>query len=256
MVKEWLTQWGGFAYRTDRMELQGAVPWVSMHEAVSRDTSGSGAWANRGLIVRHWQAVLGGKKATPWIAERGAIVRGVDTSLVDFLLPPDVTELLPGDYVEARIIHVVMPQYASDYYGPNANLVEALKTGENTWKMIYREAVGNNLDVKVIGGKLEQAYPIRIHSTGGDITFDVTGGIGYVPVTFTGVRNYRGFKLVRKEKNQWVEFDQSYYAKDFWQTDYDALSGAWEITYNLALDTPGDQRQTSQYKLIAPPPYA
>ena len=256
MVKEWLTQWGGFAYRTDRMELQGAVPWVSMHEAVSRDTSGSGAWANRGLIVRHWQAVLGGKKATPWIAERGAIVRGVDTSLVDFLLPPDVTELLPGDYVEARIIHVVMPQYASDYYGPNANLAEALKTGENTWKMIYREAVGNNLDVKVIGGKLEQAYPIRIHSTGGDITFDVTGGIGYVPVTFTGVRNYRGFKLVRKEKNQWVEFDQSYYAKDFWQTDYDALSGAWEITYNLALDTPGDQRQTSQYKLIAPPPYA
>jgi hypothetical protein len=228
-----------------------------MHEAVNRDTSGNGAWANRGLIVRQWQAVFGGKNARPWIAEIGASPNGVGTSLVDFLLPPDVTELLPGDYVEARIIHVVMPQYASDYYGPNANLAEALKSGENTWKMIYREAVGNNLDVKVTkGGKLEQAYPIRIQNTGGDIVFDVTGGIGYVPVTFTGIGNYRGFKLSRKEEAQWVEVDQSYHGKDFWQTDYDALTGTWNITYNLALDTPGDQRQTSQFKLTAPPPYA
>jgi hypothetical protein len=257
MTKEWLTQWGGFAYRTDRMELQGAVPWVSMHEAVSRDTSGNGAWANRGLIVRRWQAVLGGKKANPWIAERGALVRGVDTSLVDFLLPPDVTELLPGDFVEARIIHVVMPQYAADYYGPNTNLAEALKTGENTWKMIYREAVANNLEVKVTqGGELEQTYPIRIHGSGGDIVFNVAGGAGFVPVTFSGVPNYRGFTLEHKENGQWRAVDQSYYGKDFWQTDYDALTGAWEITYNLALDTPGDQRQNSQFRFTAPTPYS
>ena len=50
--------------------------------------------------------------------------------------------------------------------------------GENTWKMIYREAVGNHLEVKATrGGKLEWLYPIRLRSTGRIMEFEVTGGL-------------------------------------------------------------------------------
>ncbi len=221
-----------------------------MHEAVSRDT-GAGAWANRGIVVRRWDARLGGKKAAPWIAEIGALVRGADTSLVDFLPPPGVNELLPGDYVEAEVVHVIVPQFASDYYGPNENLRQALTTGENTWKMIYREAVGNYLEVKMTrGGKLERSYPIRIRSQGGEIAFTVTGGLGYVPVTFTGLSDYRGHRLERNVEGAWVELDQSHAGKDFWQADFDPLAGCWELTYSLPLDTVRDERLRQEFRLV------
>ena len=43
-------------------------------------------------------------------------------------------------------------------------------------------------------------------------------------------------------------FDQSYDGQDFWQVNFDAAAGAWEITYNLPLDAPDDVRQTKQFR--------
>ena len=250
LLKEWDTQWGGYIYRTDTMELTGEIPWVSMHEAVKRGTD-YGAWANRGIVVRQWEAKLGGQKTSPWIAEIGANVRGVDTSLVDFLPPEGVKALLPGDYVEAEFVHVITPQYAADYYGPNENLRQALLTGENTWRMIFREAVGNDLDVKVKrGGVLERSYPIYIRSKGGAVIFTVTGGLGYVPVTIGNLNDYRGYQLEHKVDGNWIELDQSYDGKDYWQADFEPQTQRWELTYSLALDTPKDERITHEFRLI------
>jgi hypothetical protein len=250
LLKEWETQWGGFIYRTDRMELSGDIPWVSMHEAVKRGTD-FGAWANRGIVIRHWDAKLGGEESAPWIAEIGAPVHSEDTSIVDFLLPPSVSLLLPGDYVEAEIVHVIMPQFADDYYGPNTNLSLALQKWDNTWHLVYREAVGNSVDINVRrGGKLVRAYPIQIQRTAGDIRFDVTGGLGYVPVTFTNLTDYRNPLLEEKRNDEWVEIDQSHHGKDYWQTDFNPDNGTWEITYSLPLDSPGDERIKREFRLV------
>ncbi len=190
LIREWQTRWGGDTYRTSPVELDGRIPWLSMHDAVPREAGET--TANRGLVIRNWHAVLGGQPAKPWVAELGAKVRGIDTSLMDILPPPDVSRLWPGDYVEGEIIHVVVPQYASDYYGPNVSLAAALSENGNTWSMIYREAIGNDLDVIVSKGTLEHTYPIRIHAPDG-AEFSVTGGLGYVPMTFNGLPNYRRY---------------------------------------------------------------
>ena len=89
LQREWATQWGSNAYRTEPQLLAGHVPWVSLHEAVSRDTSTSGAWANRGLVIRSWRARLGGQDCGPWLAEHGVTVGGVDTSSADIVPPAD-----------------------------------------------------------------------------------------------------------------------------------------------------------------------
>jgi hypothetical protein len=249
LLKEWDTQWGFNTYRTEFMELTGAVPWISMHQAVQR--SPGGAWANRGLVLRRWNAQLGGKPARPWFAERGIFANGADSSLVDILPPPGLNELLPGDFVEAEIEHVIVPQFAADYYGPNENLRQALSTNENTWKMIYREALGNHLEVQVTrGGTVLHSYPIQIHSQGDEIAFSVTGGLGYVPATISGLNDYRGFKLEYQVKGTWIELDQSHYGKDFWQADFDAQMQRWQLTYSLPLDTPQDERQARQFRLV------
>jgi hypothetical protein len=247
---EWETEWGGYAYRTERIELKGRAPWVSMHRAVPR--SPLGAWANRGLVVRRWDAKLGGARARPWIAERGATIHGEGTSLVEFLPPPGVTRLKAGDYVEAELVHIVMPQSADDYYGPNTQLSEALQAYGDTWRMIHREATGNAHEVKVQrNGKLAHTYPIRIQATGAPLTFTVTGGIGYLPVTITHLPSHAGYRLEQNTRDGWIPLDQSHHGNDFWQTDFDPTDGTWELTYSLPLDSPGDVRLRREFRLEA-----
>jgi hypothetical protein len=249
LIKEWDTRWGGNVYRTQPFELSGEVPWLSMHEAASRDKSKSGAWANRGVIIRNWKAQLGGKSANPYVAERGAHVRGEDTSLFDILPPDGLNQLLPGDFVEAEVEHVVVPQFAKDYYGTNKNLHLALQKYEDTWRMIHRDAIGNDLSVKVKTGKLLRSYPIMIElDKAQSVEFTVIGGIGYVPITFCNLNRYDNWKLVQiDEDGKEIVIDQSVHGNDFWQTDYDPVAKRWSQTYNVNLDKPDDQIGLSRF---------
>ena len=59
--------------------------------------------------------------------------------------------------------------------------------------------------------------------------FALAGGLGHVPVTFTGLTAPNGYEL-------WVDgkvLDQSVHGGDFWQTDYDPARGSWSRTYNV-----------------------
>ena len=250
LVREWDTEWGGGAYKTEPFACTGRVPWLSLHEAVSRDDSEAGAWANRGIVIRAWKAKLGGRPAGPWAAEYGVNARGVDTSVFDIVPPLELLYLEPGDYVEATIEHVVMPQFAEDYYGPNANLRAALAAHENSWRLIEREAVGNALDVTVETGVLKRNWPPCIKAADGDrAAFAVTGGLGYVPVTIAGLSGYRNAVLeMRETANPWEVVDQSVHGKDFWQADFDPVTRQWDITYTLPLDSPDDVRQRRDFR--------
>jgi len=228
MQREWATQWGGDAYKTRPVEVVGRVPWFSMHQAQRREKD-HGAWANRGIVIRRWRARLGGRPARPWAAERGAKVRGRDTSLV-------------------------MPQRADDYYGPNANLGKALERWGDTWRMIRREAVGNDLGVSVSVGTLERSRPTKIRAKNDRAEFTIAGGLGALPVTVTGLTRYRRGKLeMRSASTQWKTVDQAVHGRDFWQTDYDEGSGTWEITHSVPADTPADGRHTRRFRFRLDP---
>ena len=219
-----------------------------MHRGVRRQ-SDQGAWANRGLVIRRWRAKLGGRPAAPWVAERGAKVRGQNTSLIDIVPPPSVKQLAPGDFVIGAIEHIVMPQRADDYYGPNVNLRKALTRWGDTWRMIHREAVGNDLDVAVSIGTLERSRPTKIRAKGDRAEFSIAGGLGAVPITLTGLTSYRRPTLETSVGSaQWKTVDQADHGKDFWQTDYDAAGGTWEITYSVPADLPAEARHTRRFR--------
>ena len=229
LLKEWDTQWGGYAYRTSPVECRGQTPWVSLHEGVPRDQA-IGAWANRGIVIRTWKAKLGGKNAKPWIAEHGTPMGRNNSSTIDIVPPPGVTRLEPGDFVEATIEHIVVPQFAKDYYGPNQALRDALNRDENTWRMIHREAVENEVAVKMETGRMLRLHPdIRVRTKKGSARFSLSGGLGHIPVTFTGLTSHRGHIL----KIDGVALDQSVHGNDFWQTDYDSSTRSWSRTYNI-----------------------
>ncbi len=231
--KEWTTQWGGNIYRTAPIECAGRIPWISLHEGELRHSQKEGAGANRGIIIRSWKARLGGKAAAPWIAEHGVTRHKEDASTLDLVPPPGLTRFEPGDFIEATIEHLIMPQSAADYYGPNQALRTALTKDGNTWRMIQREAAGNDHRIAMKTGTLVRTHPAITVTTQQDkAEFTLTNGLGYVPVTFTNLSSAQGFTLFIDDK----PLHQGIHGNDFWQTSYDAASKTWSLTFNLPID--------------------
>ena len=219
---------------------EGRDPWFSLHGAVSRDTKGGG-WANRALVVRKWSSRLGGRDVPRPFASVFGTENGVPSANVELSSPPGLTSLLPGDFVEAEVDLVVFPVSAESYYGPNTALTQALRIGGDTWRMARREAVGNAVNVEAARGRLVRAtIPVEVAvNEQGHAEILLSGGLGYVPLTFSGLDRHRGIELWRDDGNGQGprRIDQSVHGRDFWQSSYDPASKTWSLTYNVPVNT-------------------
>ncbi|MFA6134123.1 MAG: hypothetical protein WC869_08935 [Phycisphaerae bacterium] len=247
LIDEWQPRKAEWEYENKGIECSGAVPWFSLHESV-RPAKALGAWANRGLVIRSWKARLGGRDVpAPFASIFGTFDSYVPSAALELSPPPDVTELLPGDYVDCEVEVVIIPQASDDYYGPNENLRAALAEGANTWKPVFREAVGNDLQVRASAGKVLHNYPVVVDvDEKQSAAIDIAGGVGYVPITFVGLTDYRGYQLSQTLDGKTSKVDQAVLGNDFWQAGYDAASKRWGITYNVNLDSPRDKRRNVQ----------
>ena len=249
LIKEWTATKGGYIYHTPKIEVKGRLPWFSYQDS-HNDHSRNLIGANRGFVIRSWNARINGlDNVPPYWAEFGSDGSAWtnETSFINIVPPPDVKGFKAGDYLEAEIEIIIIPKRVEEYVGPNTNLKKALVSDVNTWKMMQREVLGNDISVEIEKGILERSYPVQIKVAEGNIAqFKLTGGIAYVPVTFTGLDGYRDPVLEEKVNGSWKKIDQSNYGKDFWQTDF--YQGSWEITYNVNLDSPGDNRITREFR--------
>jgi hypothetical protein len=241
LVEEWDAPRGGKRYHRTGVLCPGRMPWFSLHQACNKDKQG-GAWANRGLVIRSWKARLGGKERLPCAASYGT-QDGPPSCNIELAPPPDLTELKPGDFVEATVEVLILPQFARDYYGPNERLRQDLKANENTWMPVLRQAADGAVAVSVSKGNLHESYPLRIEVDSTQVAeFTVRGGVGYFPITFLGLRDYRGWELSRLKSDRCARLDQSVFGNDFWQIDGTG-EDRFAITFNVLLDAAaGSQR--------------
>lgn len=240
-------------YITERTRIEGKLPWFSFTDSENayKPQGDKFLSANRGFVIRSWKARINGKdNVLPWFAEYNTAGGnyGDPSSIINILPPKGCTSFKAGDYIEAEIDLFILPREAGEYYGPNRNLLVALSEKANTWKMVYREAVGNNLAVDVSRGTLLDDRPVKIKAEGDKALFSIAGGLGHVPLTISHLSTYRNPELYRNVKNRWRKVDQKVHGNDFWQTDYDAETGTWDITYNVDLDTPGDEKQKVEFR--------
>jgi hypothetical protein len=82
-----------------------------------------------------------------------------------------------------------------------------------------------------------ESLHLRVRTDKDTATFDLTGGINYIPVTFTGLTSPRISTLTVNG----VPLNQAVQGSDFWQTDYDPGSRTWSRTYNI----PPSEREKS-----------
>jgi len=231
---EWEPPRAKDVYDRPAIVLTGQQPWVSIQGVEQTALRTGSAAASRGLIVRAWQAKLGGQTAAAphaatFCTEWG---KGNHRTVVELVPPPDVRELKPGDFVEAELELVVYPANTAAYYGPDKEFSAALAKDADTWRLVQREAAGNHLSLQTVHGTVRRNYPLEIAVDAHDqAEVLVVGGLGYVPLTFTGLANYRNYRVF--VNNQ--PLDQHIHGHDFWQTDFDPVARRWQQTYNFRL---------------------
>ena len=220
----------------DQVRLTGSAPWwVSLPGAIH--TSGR-EWGSgyRALIIRHYQAVVGGKTySNPTIS--APVFTTNPTNLDIELLPPKgVNNFRKGDSVELYLELITLPRVADDYYGPNEAFRKHLVDNPSSWKTTYREAKVNDLKVNVSGGRTLQNYPLAVQIEKPEVTVTIEGGVGAVPIRFEGLKSSKGYHLYRVVDGERTQFDQSVHGNDYWQTDYDSTTNSYKMTFNLPLD--------------------
>ena len=219
--------------------LGGDAPWwVSFPGAFSTGTIKATGY--RALIIRAFRATAGGKIYTePTISLPVHTVHsaglGVDLDLL-LLAPAEVNAWQPGDHVEMDLEWITLPRVADDYYGPNETFRQHLAEHPSSWETTYREAAGNDLKVVVRGGAVVERYPLVVHAREPRVQVDIGGGVGFVPIRFEGLATANDYTLYEEVDGKLRRLDQSVHGNDFWQTEYDAASQTYSLTYNLPLD--------------------
>lgn len=237
LTEEWQTERGGKKYLRGPMPAPGESPWIALTGGVRGEQWKEGAWADRGLVVRSWKARLGGEDVPgPFFAVYGT-ENGPHSANAELAPPPGLTRLEPGDFVEADLELLVLPQSAADYYGPNAALRADLEANGGTWRTVHRLARANALTIEMARGTLLRRVPVEIAvdaAQGAECA--LRGGAGYIPVTFSGLSRPSGHRLAVDG----APVDQSVHGKDFWQVTPEDAAGTCSVTYNIPLD--GEER--------------
>jgi hypothetical protein len=223
--EEWEPRRAKDEYDRQAVPLAGAGSWVSVHGVERAMLQKGQATASRGFIVRTWRAVLGGKAAAPHLSTY-CTEWGKDNhrTAVELVPPPGITELQPGDFVEAELELVVFAADAAAYYGPDAALRDLLARDADTWRPVHREAAGNALQPQAQRGTIEKPYPLVVAVDDQQhARVSLQGGLGHLPVTFIGLTRPQGHRLLVNGK-----------PAEHWQTDWNSATQRWQVTYNVA----------------------
>lgn len=233
---------GGFDRRS--LPLLGRHPWVSIHGLETNRLGRGVAAASRGIIVRDWEARLGGRKnAIPHVSTYGnEWGRGNFKTVVELSPPPGISTLQRGDYVDAIVEMVVFPADARAYYGPNDPFRAALSRQADTWALVHREAVGQAPKVRVRRGQWIGNFPLVVAADrAGRMEVDLEGGEGWLPLTVAGLHAHRGFKL----RVDGQPLGQEKFGNDYWQTDFEPVTGTWLQSFNVPLG--GERKRRLQF---------
>lgn len=233
------------------------------------DVPGEGAWfaflgadagqskGNKAISIKEYKAELNGKvytQPTFSIRTTGVYVSSDmfwEGASIELNPPAEVGKVIKaGSTISFTVQYYNLPAHKSDYYGQGEALLDMPAADYDTWKLPYMYAVRNNLSLSATVGTVERIYTPLIRSTGetsGVVAeFELRGGIGYVPITISGVKGYSGWRLEQKVDRQWQTVDQSVHGNDYWQTWYDT-DGTFELTFNVPAS--GDNF-VGQYRLI------
>lgn len=226
------------------LEWPGKTRWASLYKERLPDDEPA-PFANRTMAIRRWEAKLSGKAVANPCLSSYVCSYFWDRETVNWEIapPPDITELKAGDYVDCVVEYMVLPQNRDDYYGPQQDLMDTVfgfkenhvykGISADDYKAGWYYAVQNDYTVKAEEGTLLSLHPIIVEAARDVACVEVSGGIGYLPLMFSGLDGYSGYVLETYAEDGWQPVDQSVHGGDFWQCDYCPDKGTYTLTFNV-----------------------
>ncbi|MGA1531209.1 MAG: hypothetical protein ACO398_10775, partial [Kiritimatiellia bacterium] len=223
------------------VKLEGDGPWwIAFPGRSRREAERDWPIGYVSMVIRDYEHSFGGRVGRhPYLQIRIAEIRDglakLDTRIVP---PPAVETYLPGDYVKMDTVWLHFVRNAGEYGGFNEAFRKHLVEHPRSWKTTFREVSGNKLSVDIEGGVMLQQMPLVIRADQPGIAFEIRGGggVAYVPASFEGIRDPDGYAVYEIIDGVETKLDQSVHGNDFWQTDFDAGSGTYSMTFNLPVD--------------------
>ena len=230
----------GYNPRYARCKEAGKEPWFYFYdqpEARKGDLEGlsenarilAGGKNSTVLIaVRSYRATINGEVCEAKYSIRQCYSTDIRHQSVE--INPYLPEgtIAAGSRVSMCVEFVCIPSSLESYYGNCKYLLEGESMLDTPACALY-QVTGDRLLVRVERGILKQAYPLVFECVNNCCAFTLQGGLGYVPVRFENLSDYRGFELLRDGR----KIDQSIIGNDFWQTDYNADTGTYSLSFSV-----------------------
>lgn len=234
-----------------RIDIGGEGLWFA-YMGAQRQEHKSGPDSNRALNVISYNAVLNGETYTkPSFNIRCTTNYNIQCNLIELCPPAAVGNTIEkGSTVEGVVEYLNLPVSKEAYYGPSEVMQSIPEEYFNTYRAAYYYVLGGKYTTEASIGEITKSVPITVKTVEGDVAaqITITGGISYVPITFTNVPSYSGYRLEKKEGEQWVMVDQSYNGNDYWQAWYDSDTATYELTFNV--EHSGDPEAVYEYRLV------
>jgi len=175
---------------------------------------------------------------------------GTTQAACEIVTPNEVGEVIKkGSTIKMVIEFTILPNNTQTYYGQSDYIVQSsdiMGTGEAQ----FQQVSAGHINVKATKGNVKSSYPVRIESANNEAEFELTGGLGLVPVAITNLDDCFDYVLQVKDGNDWVDVDQSVRGNDFWQCYKDASTGKYELTFNVKNTKNLDFNIAHQYRLV------
>jgi len=230
----------------DRKDVTGKNFWFGLYNSTGTEEN-----ADVMMCVRGCKATLNGKEySLPGYELYGTSNGNVQPSC-EITTPVEVgNKVKKGSVIELNIEYSILPNNSDTFYGEADYLVQT-KTMFGSATAFYQQAVGGEQIAKASVGEITKSYPLTIKAKQENIAaeFELSGGLGYVPVFFDNLKT-NDYKLQVKNGTEWEDIDQSVKGNDFWQVNYDEYEDVYQYGFNVVNTVGIDFNLSNSYRLI------
>lgn len=211
--------------------LKGTAPWAAL--CTEGSAGAPPAAPVRGMIVREYRAVLGGKEdRTPYLAASrgpiGAAKRGALNA--ELVLPPGISRLQKGDRVEFLVEMIFFPPNEAAYYGPSAGMKKRLGATPGGWELVAHEAARQSVSVDGTA----RVFPTEIEVPDDlDLRFTAESRSEMDTIVLTGLPDPSGWNIGELRDGKYEPLGKRFPEEAGPQLNYDPAAGTWTAVLSL-----------------------
>ncbi|MEP4889957.1 MAG: hypothetical protein ABJV04_08020 [Aliiglaciecola sp.] len=230
----------------------GNAPWAMLPAKFNPNDLRIG-YGNRAVVLRDFSATINGEKLNnAWLHSFEVSDNNSAGNVnIELGIDPQITQLMPGDIINATVEVLALPASANFYVGKDANIKEIIKGTNGIQALTINEAVKNQVTIiRANGANVESTLP-EITYAEAIQGFSVSGGQGWYPIKVIGLPRPTSVYWAEKVNTGYEPLGSSFDEEKEAQWNWQADNNTWNSV--LSLRSLKKHEQIRRFKLIPRP---